>query len=152
MRSANLMVQNNPELRHITDARKIVDEVVARSGFMVHLGVETTEASEDGVILQVMQSPTLLQFDGLYHGGVIASLADHAGASAAAISLPRQSRVVTSNLNVTYLTAATGNRLWADAICIKAGKRIRAARVQVFTDVESEEILVAVADVLVSVG
>lgn len=146
------MAQNNPDLKHIIDPRKIVEEVVARSGFMVHLGVEVIEVSEDRVILQVLHSPTLLQFDGLYHGGVIASLADYAGASAAAISLPRQSRVVTSSLNVTYLTAASGSRLWTDAICIKAGKRIRASRVQVFTEVESEEILVAVADVLVSVG
>lgn len=146
------MPLKNPELKHMTDPREVVEEVVARSGFMVHLGVEVVDVGEGRVILQVLHAPTLLQFDGLYHGGVIASLADYAGASAAAISLPRQSRVVTANLNVTYLTAATGNRLWADAVCIKAGKRIRASRVQVFTDVEDREILVAVADVVVSVG
>ena len=146
------MLKNRNPLSDTTNPSMIVHEVISRSGFMVMMKTKVIQASSGRVCLEVRRSPHLLQFDGLFHGGVIASLADYAGACAAAVSSNPGVPVLTSSLNVTYLNAAKGEVLRAEAKCIKTGSRLRTSRVEVFCDESGTSQLVAVADVMISVN
>lgn len=146
------MPNDQSPLKNGMDPPAIVQEVIERSGFMVMIGTKVRKAEQGKVSLEVQRAPELLQFDGLFHGGVIASLADYAGACAAAVSAKPGVPVLTSSLNVTYLAAAKGQVLRANATCIKTGSRLRASRVEVTSDNDGTARLVAVADVVVSVN
>jgi len=146
------MPKDENTLTDTTNPSLIVQEVISRSGFMVMMKTQVIEALPGRVCLEIKRAPHLLQFDGLFHGGVIASLADYAGACAAAVSSNPGVPVLTSSLNVTYLNAARGAFLRAEANCIKTGSRLRTSRVEVFCDDESEPQLVAVANVTISVN
>ena len=146
------MPKDQHPLETMTAPSAIVGEVIAGSGFMVLIGTKVLHAARGEVSLEVQRDPSLLQYDGLFHGGVIASLADHAGASAAAVSKRQGVPILTSALHITYLSAAKGSFLRADATCIKTGSRLRTSRVEVFSDNDGKPEVVAVADVVVSVN
>ena len=145
------MPNDQTPLQNVTDPAAIVQEVINRSGFMAMIGTRVAHVDRGKVSLELQRASNLLQFDGFFHGGVIASLADYAGACAAVVSARPGVPVLTSNLNVTYLAPAKGQRLRTDATCIKTGGRLRASRVDVFSDEDGTPRLVAIADVLVSV-
>lgn len=145
------MARDQNPLKNMTDPPAIVQEVIDRSGFMVMMNTRVAHASQGKVSLEIQRAPNLLQFDGLFHGGVIASLADYAGACAAAVSTRPGVPVLTANLNVTYLAAAEGETLRATGTCIKPRGRVRTSRVEVVSETDGTPQLVAVADVLVSV-
>lgn len=145
------MAQATATLDGISDVAGIAREVIRRSGFMRLIDAKVVNAAAGSVSLEVDYAPKHAQFEGLFHGGVIAAIADYAGAAAAAVAEPRSSKVLTANLNVTYLAAAHRGRLQSDATCIRAGKRLRVSRVEVTCDTGSGPDLVAVADVTVSV-
>ncbi|MCY4336591.1 MAG: hypothetical protein OXC60_18195 [Litoreibacter sp.] len=80
-----------------TNPHAIVLEVVARSGFMVSIGTKVVSATKQSVTFEVAKADSLLQFDGFFHGGVIASLADYAGAAATAVAGEVSVPVLTSS-------------------------------------------------------
>lgn len=146
------MAQTSATLDGISDAEEIVREVVRRSGFMQLIDADVVRASPGKVTLEVDYAPKLAQFNGFFHGGVVATLADYAGAAAAAVAEPRCPKALTANLNVTYLGVAHDGKLAANATCIKMGSRIRVSRVEVTCDSGDGPKLVAVADITVSVS
>ena len=79
----------------------------------------------------------------LWHGGIIASIADTAGGIAAAttISFP-QDKVNTIDIRIDYLKGATDTDIFVVAQVIKVGKRIINADMKVFQD---EDDLIAIA-------
>lgn len=146
------MTQASATLDGISDAEGIVREVIRRSGFMRLIDADVVRAAPGRVSLEIKYAPKHAQFDGLFHRGVIAAMADYAGAAAAAVAQPRCPKALTANLNVTYLAAARGGKLRSSAQCIKAGARIRVSRVEVTCDIGDGHELVAIADVTVSVS
>ena len=99
------MPNDQTPLKNMTDPPEIVQEVIDRSGFMIMIGTKVAHVEQGKVSLEVQRAENLLQFDGLFHGGVIASLADYAGACAAAVSAQPGVPVLTSSLNVTYISS-----------------------------------------------
>jgi len=146
------VTQTSATLDGISDTAGIVREVVLRSGFMHLIDAQVVGATAGAVSLEVDYAPKLAQFDVFFHGGVIAAIADYAGAAAAAVAEPRCTKVLTANLNVTYLDAARRGTLRSNATCIRAGARLRVSRVEVTCDAGEGPKLVAIADVTVSVS
>jgi uncharacterized protein (TIGR00369 family) len=79
---------------------------------------------------------------GAVHGGLVASLADRAGAYAAVVAGDRP--VVTSTVALNYLAAATAGPLRAVAEVLRAGRQQGTVEVRVY-DVGRDERLVATA-------
>ena len=80
---------------------------------------------------------------GLYHGGVLASVADTAG-GLVAYSLARNGdQVNTIDMRIDYLHGALEDDLFAEARLVKAGNRIILADVKLFQKHQEEPVAVA---------
>lgn len=98
------------------------------------IGVEPVTVESGRVTNRLLIRAEHLNYNHVVHGGVVSSMIDIA--SGAAVGTLRTSDEVkarphaTSDLHVTYISAATGTQLTADARVVKAG------RTAVFTEVE----------------
>lgn len=88
--------------------------------------------------------------DHVMHGGAIASLIDAAGAVTRTLQTPDEpawTAVATTDLNVSYLDAATTD-LIADARVLRAGRRIAFVQVEVRN---TEDLLVAIGRATIAI-
>jgi uncharacterized protein (TIGR00369 family) len=85
----------------------------------------------------------LVQFFGHFHGGVIASLADHAAGIAVTSGLPKGRIGVTIELKVNFLSPADRNELVAKAKTLQMSGSIGVATIEIFTRDEKSERLCA---------
>lgn len=104
--------------------RALIEKVTEMSGFTRSMGVAVDSVAEGLVVLSVAKGPDLTQFNGFFHGGIIAGLADHAAGAAAATVLPAGRIAVTVDLGVNYLAAANGEKLLAEARVESQGSSI----------------------------
>lgn len=110
--------------------------------YAIENGAEILSATEGGAVCTMALSDHHRNARGAVMGGAIFTLADFTFAVAAnAVGLP----TVTLTSEIHYLTAAKGDRLYAEAHCIRDGKSTCHYRVTV-TDEEKKE----VAELLVS--
>src|SRR5688572_13337191 len=89
-------------------ARALVERVTSRPGYTSAVGTQVALAERGSVHLRLARRTDLLQFNGHFHGGVIAGLADHAAGAAVTTALPPGRIAVTVDLNVNYLSPASG--------------------------------------------
>ncbi len=111
-----------------------IDEVrerFARSGFLNWIGMrlERVEPGEVDVALDV--EPHHLNLVGLLHGGMIATLADTATGLAYRTVLQPDTRHVTTQLIVTFLSPGRAGRVTARGRVVKAGGRFGYAEADV---------------------
>jgi uncharacterized protein (TIGR00369 family) len=145
-RGNRFFVQPSGEIMNDTAAFERVARANAASGYLKASSVEIVSAEPGAVTLKVAKKPELLQFNGFFHGGVIAGLADHAAGAAVTTSLPADRIGVTVDLHVSYLRPASGDCLVARARAVSVGQTICVAQVEVFTPAENgEERLCAIA-------
>jgi uncharacterized protein (TIGR00369 family) len=105
-------------------------------GFRKWLGVDY-EVMEDGhAVVGLQITDDMRNLRSVVHGGVTASLIDIAmGTAAAGGNYDTRLRpMVTQEMKVNYLAAATGERLTARADVVRAGARTSVVRCDVFTD------------------
>lgn len=130
------------------DLKQLVEMVTARPGFTSAIGTKVLRVEPGCVQMCLDRRPDLLQFNGYFHGGVIAGLADHAAGGAASTALPAGRIAVTIDLQVNYLAPADGDSLTAKAQAVQVGGTVCVARVDVTTAKAGEaERLCAIATV-----
>jgi uncharacterized protein (TIGR00369 family) len=95
---------------------------VKLSKFSDLMGFEVAKLYQGGAILQVVTEDHHRQIHNVMHGGVIAALADTAGAIAAYTVVPRGSEVVTIELKINYLLPVAGGQLRAEGKVLRAGR------------------------------
>ncbi|MCF4166918.1 PaaI family thioesterase [Zavarzinia compransoris] len=127
--------------------RSLVETVLARSGFASTARIEIEAVAPGAVDLRVEMSDAVTQFDGFFHGGLIATLADCAGGGAGATAEPMTTRVVTTNLQVTFMKPARGRSIVARAVCAHPGRALRVSEVDLITRDGDKETRVATATV-----
>jgi acyl-CoA thioesterase len=71
------------------------------------------------------------QIHGVVHGGVLASLADTAGAMAAYPMLPRGTRLATVEMTINYLEAVDRGPISAEARVLRLGRTLAVAECEV---------------------
>ena len=79
--------------------------------FSHHLGIEVDQADGGTAVLHLTLAPHLRNNHGGGHGGVVTTLLDAAMAHAALSRQDYAREVVTVDLHVAFLAAATGDRL-----------------------------------------
>jgi uncharacterized protein (TIGR00369 family) len=98
------------------------------------LGLELGEIRRGQATIQLTVRDDLKQYQGVVHGGAVASLIDTAAAFAVVTELAAGERVTTTDLTVHYLRPASSGRLSATARIVRGGRRLFVLSVEVTND------------------
>src|SRR5256885_2318423 len=118
-------------------------EALNAKGFTGAAGFRIVKVEPGYAEVALTRRDDLVQFFGHFHGGVIASLADHAAGIAVTSGLPRGRIGVTVELKVNFLSPADRNELVARAKTLQMSGSIGVATVEIFTRDEKSERLCA---------
>ncbi len=90
------------------------------------------ESIERGTAIMSMQvRKRHKQVHGVVHGGILASLADTAGALAAYPLLPRMTRIATVEMKINYLEPVDRGRIVAEATLLRLGRTLAVVECEV---------------------
>ncbi|HMJ26501.1 MAG TPA: PaaI family thioesterase [Pyrinomonadaceae bacterium] len=106
------------------------------------LGLELGEMSPGDLSLHLDVREEIKQYQGVVHGGAVASLIDTAAAFAVITRLDSHEHASTTDLTIHYLRPATSGRLTARARVVRGGRRLLVLTVDVTDD---QQILIATA-------
>lgn len=128
------------------DRRARLEQALARQPFVAFLGVEAGAMAPPGrVELRLPFRRDLAQNHGYFHGGVIATLADNAAATAASTLAPEGVGVLTAEFKINILAPGVGELLVARAEVVKSGRRLSVVRVDVYAVSKEVERMCATA-------
>ncbi len=115
--------------------RRAVAELMPSTPFIAWLGVVFDRFEPDDVVLRVSFRPELTNDGVVYHGGVIASALDTAGAAAAWSNhdFDRGTRATTVSMSVQYVGVCREADLVCTARTVKRGKEL------VFTEIAAAD-------------
>jgi uncharacterized protein (TIGR00369 family) len=99
-------------------------EVVRKTPYLRHLGIELVEFTEDFVVMKMPMKEDLRQPYGLLHGGATASLIDTATAFAVIAATGREEKATTVDLTVHYLRPVINETTICTAKVVRAGRRL----------------------------
>jgi uncharacterized protein (TIGR00369 family) len=116
-----------------------------KQGFMKTLGAELVEVSPGECRIAVPYSSELTQQHGLFHGGVTATLADNTAGFAGYTLMADDEQPLGVEFKISFVAPAEGERLEARAKVVNNGRRLKHARVEIFSLDGNEERLVAIA-------
>ncbi len=97
--------------------------------FVVHLGIELVSVTPDEVRMRMSLRPEFRNSNGVGHGGVIYTLADHAAALAANI----ESDAVGQNGNMTYHRPLVSDEVEAVSTRINSSRSLDVQDVRVYS-------------------
>ena len=114
----------------------------ARVPYAKFLGLELGEVAAGEATIHLAVREELKQYQGVVHGGAVASLIDTASAFAVLTQIEVDERVTTTDLTIHYLRPITEGRMAATARIVRAGRRLFVLSVEVRND---RHVLVATA-------
>lgn len=117
--------------RSVDEVHALVAAVTNRPGYTSSVGTRVLLAEPGRVHLSLQRRDDLLQFNGYFHGGVIAGLADHAAGGAVTTLLPIGRIGITVNLSVTFIAPADGEMIIARATALTVGSTIATATIEI---------------------
>ncbi|MGZ7060383.1 MAG: PaaI family thioesterase [Candidatus Angelobacter sp.] len=119
-----------------------VENIFYRANFIRDLDIRLDKVSEGTCETSLVVLDRLRQQHGFVHGGVIATMADHA-AGGAARSVSGEKDVLTVEFKINYLRPAIGDRLRCTASVLRGGKTMIVAEALVYASNAGKETLVA---------
>ena len=125
-------------------ARRLRSTAAAR---MFGFRLEAAEAGRAVLKMQVRRGH--LQVHGVVHGGVLAALADTAGALGIYLMVPRGTRLATIEMKINYLEPVEKGTLVAEGRVLRKGRNFAVSEVDVHNE---ERHLVAKALITYSIG
>jgi uncharacterized protein (TIGR00369 family) len=108
------------------DGMQLMRQFLPSSPYVGYLGIELVEMEPDRAVLSMPFTQSLVTIGTVVHGGAIASLIDIAAMVAAwsDADIPDNVRGATVALSVTYLSAAEGEDLQAEARVLRRGRSL----------------------------
>lgn len=103
----------------------------ARQGFAAHLGLELEFADAGRCVIGCNFAPGLTQHMGMFHAGVLTTMADNACGFAALTLMPEGRDVVSVEFKVNFLRPARGWRARAMGTVLKPGRTLSICRADV---------------------
>jgi len=98
------------------------------------VGLRLVACHRDGVTIDCALRPELLNFHGVLHGGVTATLADVAVGMAITHHFGGRSRQTTVEMKINFLRPVTGHKVRARARLLKVGTKLTIGQVDLFDD------------------
>ncbi|MBS0029248.1 PaaI family thioesterase [Chitinophaga sp. 22321] len=123
-----------PETTYMLDPQisERINASFGRQKLMQFYGA-TIEGIDNGFMaIAVPPTDFLLRTSGIFHGGVIAALADTAGGYAATTLYPQDVSFLTIEFKINFLRQAKGEKLIAKATVIKGGATITVVQTDLF--------------------
>ena len=127
------------------DFEQAVTGVVLSMPAAQHLGFRFGRVAPGEVEIIQPHRKELTQHDGFFQGGVLGSLADFAGGSAAGTLLPAGWANMTIDYTVKILAPGKGEKIVARGRVLKPGQLITVAAAEVYSVTGDEETLCAAA-------
>lgn len=124
------MSENELDPARLSQAR----EAFASVPYAKLLGLELGAVSRGQATIQLTVRDDLKQYQGVVHGGAVASLIDTAAAFAVVTELEAGERVTTTDLTIHYLRPVSSGRLSATARIVRGGRRLFVLSVEVTND------------------
>lgn len=110
----------------------------------------TLDAAEPGrAVLRMVVRPRHIQVHGVVHGGILAALADTAGALGIYLMAPRGTRLATIEMKINYLEPVEKGTLLAEGRVLRRGRNFAVSECDIHND---ERRLVAKALITYSIG
>lgn len=94
-------------------------------------GYELESIGEGKAVMSLLVADRHRQIHGVVHGGVLASLADTAGAMAAYAILPHGTRLATVEMTINYLEAVNGGKILAEARVLRLGRTLAVSECEI---------------------
>ena len=91
------------------DWRAVVEETLSRQRFMAFFGIEAGALEPGRVELRLAWRRALAQNHGYFHGGVIATLADHAAGGAAGTLASEDALCLTAEFKINFVAPGRGS-------------------------------------------
>jgi uncharacterized protein (TIGR00369 family) len=112
------------ELKHELSAERLAyaQSRLKLSNFSVLVGLEVAKLYEGGAVLELTVKDDHRQIHNVVHGGVIATLADTAGALAAYTVSPVGAELATIELKINYLLPIADGKVQAEGRVLRAGR------------------------------
>ncbi|MBI3406563.1 MAG: PaaI family thioesterase [Acidobacteria bacterium] len=107
-------------------ARRVRDSNTSRL-----FGFELLAAEPGRAVMRMKVRARHRQVHGVVHGGILAALADTAGALSCYLSLPRGTRLATVELTINYLEPVAGGAVLAEGKMLRCGKTFTVAECEV---------------------
>jgi uncharacterized protein (TIGR00369 family) len=123
---------------------RIIDSF-QRQPFMQTLGIELVQIDSGYCEMKLPFKKELTQQHGYFHAGTIATIADNSAGYAAFSLMQATSSVLTVEFKVNLLSPGQGDSLLAKARVIKNGRTLKICQAEVFSEIEGEESLCAIA-------
>ncbi len=101
-------------------------------GFMHFLGATLQKVEEGYVEIEVPFKKEISQQHGLFHGGVVATLADNASGFAANTLMNENEQPLTIEFKINLIAKASGSTLIAKGRVLRNGRRIKVCQSEVF--------------------
>jgi uncharacterized protein (TIGR00369 family) len=115
--------------------RQAIAQLMPTTPFLAHLGIVFDRYEPDDVVLRLPFRADLTNDGTYYHGGVIASVLDTAGAAAAWSNhdFSKGTRASTISMSVQYVGACKGSDLLCVARTVRRGKEL------IFTEITATD-------------
>ncbi len=114
------------------DFDRRVRDSFSRQGIMAHLGAQMTRLERGHCEIRLDYRPEVSQQKGLFHGGVVGTIADSAGGYAAFSLMPEHSSILTVEYKINFIKPALGDELIARGEVVRCGRTLAVTRVDAF--------------------
>ena len=119
--------------------------LIESQGFIAHLDVEVRALSVGSCEITLAYEQRWSQQDGVFHSGIVGTLADNSASLAGASVMPVGQACAAAEYKMNLLTPAKGDRLIARAKVIKSGRTLVVAESNIYSQSGAEERHVATA-------
>lgn len=114
------------------DFKEAVSGLLAATPLARTLGVHLDLTEPGRVVCSLDMRPELGQQNGFAHAGILATLADFACGLAAYSLMADGENVLSTNINVSLMRPANGQRLRAEGRVVKAGARVYFTEAEIY--------------------
>lgn len=121
------------------DFKARIQDSFKRQAFMANLGAKLVLVEPGAVDIELDFDEKLCQQHGLFHGGVVGTLADNAGGYASFSLMRAQDSVLTVEYKINLMAPAEGDRLIARGRVVRAGRQLIVCRSDVFVEKNGKE-------------
>jgi uncharacterized protein (TIGR00369 family) len=129
-----------------------VKDAFSRQGFLQHIDARVEEIAPGRCVIAADFRDELAQQNGFFHGGLLGTIADMAGAGAAATLIGAQQWLLTAEYKINFLNPAKARLLKAVGEVARAGRTLTVSQVKLYgVDDNGEEQLCALATVTLMV-
>ena len=116
---------------------------------MPYLGAKLLLVKDGKANIEVKFNKNITQQHGLFHGGVIGTIADNSAGFAAMTLMPKDTEPLTIEFKINFLNIANGEKILSEASILTQGRSIFHAESKVYSITKTEKKLAAIALVTV---